>query len=71
MCAIASLAASLNIKQYFPLSLPSVGGEGSSVSDVQSLNLHPQHDRSCQLHWSSGFVGVHKVNFCTFEYNYI
>lgn len=67
--AIAWLAASFNAKQCFPPSLPSVGGEMSSVSDVHSLsvNLHPQYGRLFQLHWSSEFVGVHKENFCIFE----
>lgn len=66
--AIAWLAASLNIKQHFPPSLPSVGGEVSFMSDVQSLNvnLHPQHNGLFQLLWSSGFVGMHQVIFFYF-----
>lgn len=69
MYAIAWLAVSFNIKQYFPPSLPSVGGEVNFMSDVQSLNvnLHPQHNGLFQLHWSGEFVGVHKVIFLTFE----
>lgn len=67
--AIAWLGTSLNTKQYFPPSAPGVGGEVSSMSDVQSLsvNSHLQHDRLFQLHRWSEFAGVHKMIFFIFE----